>query len=249
MNAAGGALLTLETSGDVCSIAITEGEALQAELIFRHGMHLSERLMGHIREVLAAASTGFETVDAFAVGIGPGSFTGTRIGVMTMKMLAAATEKPLYGVNGLEALAAAYAALRDTVLAPLIPCRPGVVYSAAYAVEGSESATLVAPAASPLAELAAALQALEPRRILLCGPSVRPYGEELSGLLRAGGWEVWLGAEEWPRASVIGKLAAGRHRLRNGDPLELLPLYLSPPPITLPKTPFPGLTSSRPSPS
>ena len=104
--APGEALLAVETSGDVCSVAALRGQALMAEHRFRHGMHLSEHLIGHIDAVLREAGMTLADVRAFAVGIGPGSFTGTRIAVMTMKTLAFVTGQPIFGVSGLDALAA-----------------------------------------------------------------------------------------------------------------------------------------------
>src|SRR5579884_2574327 len=98
-------MLAIETSGDTCSVAVAEDGEVVAQLEFQHRFHLSERLMSHIQTLLAAADTSLEQIDAFAVGTGPGSFTGGRIGVMTAKTLAAATGKPLYGVNALEAMA------------------------------------------------------------------------------------------------------------------------------------------------
>ena len=96
-------MLAMDTSGDVCSVAALRNGQFVVEHAFRHGMHLSERLFGHIEGVLKEADAVLDDVTAFAIGVGPGSFTGTRIGVMTLKTLAVVQNKPLYGVNSLEA--------------------------------------------------------------------------------------------------------------------------------------------------
>ena len=87
--------LAMDTSGDVCSIAVLRGGKLISEHIFRHGMHLSERLLEHVEAVLADADAKPAEVDLFGVGLGPGSFTGTRIGVMTLKTFAFMLERPI----------------------------------------------------------------------------------------------------------------------------------------------------------
>src|ERR1051326_1892282 len=120
-------LLAMETSVDVCGAAVFRNGLLAAEHTFRHGMHLSERLMAHLDAVLKEADATLEQVEAFAVGIGPGSFTGTRIGVMTMKTLASVRERPLVGISGLAALAHEYTGLHGVAVTSLIPCRAGVV--------------------------------------------------------------------------------------------------------------------------
>src|SRR5258706_13247436 len=108
-------LLAMETSVDVCSVAVLRDGQFIAEHTFRHGMHLSERLMAHLDTVLGDADTTLEQIEAFAVGIGPGSFTGTRIGVMTLKTLALVQKKPMVGISGLDALAMEYAGLQAAV--------------------------------------------------------------------------------------------------------------------------------------
>ncbi|HZO90949.1 MAG TPA: tRNA (adenosine(37)-N6)-threonylcarbamoyltransferase complex dimerization subunit type 1 TsaB [Chthonomonadaceae bacterium] len=233
-----GLLLALETSGDVCGVAVQRGRQFLSEHRFRHGMHLSERLMGHIDAVLADAEATLDDVTAFAVGIGPGSFTGTRIGVMTAKTFAAVTGQPIVGVVGLAALAAEYAGLRDTLVTPILPCRAGVVYAGLFVVEGETPAPLMGPAALPLADLLVRIGAHAPRHLVFCGPAVPRYAAELRTGLQGHALTVSFGKASDPRAALIAHLAY--QRLESGaapdDPMTLVPLYISPPPITLPKT-------------
>ena len=109
-------VLAIETSGDICGVAVLRNGELIAEHTFRHGMHLSERLIGHIDGVLEESSASLEALDIIAVGIGPGSFTGTRVGVMTAKTLASLRKVALYGINAMEAHAFEYAGLADTAV-------------------------------------------------------------------------------------------------------------------------------------
>lgn len=228
-----GLLLALETSGDVCGVAVLRTGLFIAERTFRHGMHLSERLMGHIDGVLTDASASIADVDVFAVGLGPGSFTGTRIGVMTAKTLAAVLGRPIVGVDGLAALAAAYLGLSESIVVPLLPCRAGVVYTAAFRVDGVAPEMLFGAEALTPADLIARLEEIGATRVLFCGPAGARYRVELE----AAPFGVAFGAALFARASAVGGLAAAR--LASGqasdDAVALVPVYVSPPPITLPK--------------
>lgn len=240
-------ILALETSLDVCSVAVTRGKMLWTEHTFRHGMHLSERLMSHVDSALADADVRLPDVELFAVGIGPGSFTGTRIGVMTAKTLASVQQKPMVGINGLAALAAQYRGLPETLIVPMLPCRAGVVYTGVYNVAPETPHALAAPEALTLSDLVALLLDLEPKRALLCGSVAARHAHDLAEALREAEIAISVGDAQFPRAEHVARLAA--HHVASGeppdDPVALLPLYISPPPITLPK----GVTPPHPSPS
>ena len=105
------------------------------------------RLLGAAEEALAAAGIGWEDVDRLAVGIGPGSFTGLRIGIATARALAQARGLPAVGVSTLEALA------RGAEGAPLIlaaiDARRGEVFAAAW--QGGQTPLRVVEALRPAA--------------------------------------------------------------------------------------------------
>ncbi|MCW3100381.1 MAG: universal bacterial protein YeaZ [Chthonomonadaceae bacterium] len=233
--------VAIETSGDLCGVALLRDGVLAVEQTFRHHMHLSEGLLDTLQTVLRAAGLSLADVTGLAVGIGPGSFTGTRIGVMTAKTLAAVREIPLYGVIGLEALAWAYRGLREVRVVPMLPCRTGVVFTARYDVSGPHPVAETDPDALALDALAEQLIASSNSRVLLCGAAVPRYGESLRTLLEERDISVSLGDERLPRAALIGMLAY--QRVAGGvpadAPFDLVPLYISPPPITMPKIPIP----------
>lgn len=230
-------MLALDTSGDVCSIATLREGALVAEHTFRHGMHLSERLMRHLDGVLQEADTTLESVDAFAVGIGPGSFTGTRIGVMTLKTFAFLSGAPLYGIDSLEGMAQVYAGLLETVVIPMLPCRSGVVYAGMYAVSSGTPRALEEPGAFTLLELAHAAAPHLRGGALVCGPASVRYAAEVRTALQEVAASVAFGQAMFPRAADLGMLACRRRTAGSpaDDALALVPRYISPPPITMPK--------------
>ncbi|MBM3168668.1 MAG: tRNA (adenosine(37)-N6)-threonylcarbamoyltransferase complex dimerization subunit type 1 TsaB [Bacteroidetes bacterium] len=98
-------IISIETSTEVCSVALHEqGQLVALSEIKRQGAH-AEELMGLLEEVVLAGGITFSGIDALAVSQGPGSYTGLRIGVSTAKGLAYGLGKPLIGINTLEAIA------------------------------------------------------------------------------------------------------------------------------------------------
>ncbi|MGD9326825.1 MAG: tRNA (adenosine(37)-N6)-threonylcarbamoyltransferase complex dimerization subunit type 1 TsaB, partial [Desulfobacterales bacterium] len=98
-------ILALDTATQSCSVAIIDGEQLLAELTRANVKTHSRHLMDLIETVCLAADLSVRDMDGFAVTIGPGSFTGLRIGISTIKGLAFSLSKPVAGVSSLEALA------------------------------------------------------------------------------------------------------------------------------------------------
>jgi tRNA threonylcarbamoyl adenosine modification protein YeaZ len=98
-----------DTSAMTGALVAMEGDATQLHLITELFLHVdlshSERLLWGIHQVLEAARWTLKEVDFFGVGVGPGSFTGLRVGLTTARTLAGALKKPLIGVSSLAALA------------------------------------------------------------------------------------------------------------------------------------------------
>jgi tRNA threonylcarbamoyladenosine biosynthesis protein TsaB len=98
-------ILALDTATNSCSVAATDEGKLAAELTISKNQTHSKHLMELIHSVLEIAGFGVGDLDGLAVTVGPGSFTGLRIGISTIKGLAHALDKPVVGVSTLEALA------------------------------------------------------------------------------------------------------------------------------------------------
>jgi tRNA threonylcarbamoyladenosine biosynthesis protein TsaB len=230
-------VVAMDTSGDVCSVAVAQGGSLVSEHIFRHGMHLSERLLDHVTAVLSDANLAPSGVDLFAVGLGPGSFTGTRIGVMTMKTFASLLNIPIYGIDSMAAMARAYNGIRETLVAPMHPCRAGTVYTGLYDVSSGEPEAIRASDALTIAELAAAALSYPFESLLFCGTASLKYRAELETALGDGVRRAIFGDVMFPRASDIAAMASTKRRqgVEPDDALALVPHYVSPPPITMPK--------------
>ena len=97
-------ILSVETSGTVCAVALTEDNNLIKEEILEDGNTHSVKLMPLIDKLLNETNTNIKDIDLFACDIGPGSFTGIRIGVSTLKAFIDVTNKRAIGVTSLEIL-------------------------------------------------------------------------------------------------------------------------------------------------
>ncbi|MDH3881350.1 MAG: tRNA (adenosine(37)-N6)-threonylcarbamoyltransferase complex dimerization subunit type 1 TsaB [Desulfobacteraceae bacterium] len=120
-------ILAVDTATTSCSVAIVDKTSLLSEFTIDREETHSKHLMDMIKAVLRMAGLNFSDLDGFAVTRGPGSFTGLRIGLSTIKGLAVASEKPVVGVSSLEALAFQVSYSRD-LICPILDARKGEVY-------------------------------------------------------------------------------------------------------------------------
>ena len=128
-------ILALESSAVSASVALVEDERLIAQSFQNCGLTHSRTLLPMAENLLASCDVPLAAVDAFAVAHGPGSFTGVRIGVATVKGLALGTDKPCIGVSTLEAMAWGARALGGA-LCCVMDARAGQVYNALFRIEG-----------------------------------------------------------------------------------------------------------------
>ena len=98
-------LLTIDTSTTTCSVALTIGERLVSESLINLGKTHASQLLRMADAALGEAGLAVKDLDGIGVALGPGSFTGLRVGLATVKGLAFAGEKPVYGFSSLAMLA------------------------------------------------------------------------------------------------------------------------------------------------
>ena len=217
--------LGIETSGDVASLALVADGDAELEVRFPAARQLCETLAARIRRLLDEVGG---RPNAIAVGLGPGSFTGLRIGVATAKALAHAWGLPLVGVCSLEAAAAPIVALGRRCAA-VAYARRGWVYVAAYepAEMGEAPRVAIQPQVVPADQAGLAIAELAERgQIVLCGPGAvtaavarRIGGEALKAVSVIGEWyasAVWV--------AKIGADRLGDDARRNA--FALRPMYL-----------------------
>lgn len=134
-------ILALETATTACSTALCAADgSVAAERVALAGPAHSQLLLPFVREVLDEAGAGWDDVATVAAGLGPGAFTGLRIGIATARALAQAGDTQLAGVPTLAALALALAAAPEAAggraLVPLVDGRRREVFAAVFARDG-----------------------------------------------------------------------------------------------------------------
>jgi len=122
-------ILSLETSTDVCSVALHDSDNLLAEAVLREPQAHASRLAPLIEQVAATSGVDFNDLDGIAVTSGPGSYTGLRIGTSTAKGLCYGLDIPLVTVGTLELMAFQVAGINSgALLCPMIDARRMEVY-------------------------------------------------------------------------------------------------------------------------
>lgn len=140
-------LLILDTSTSVFSVAICAGDQLLGEASGGAGKETAARLVPAVQQLFTDCGLTPAELDGYAVTIGPGAFTGLRVGLAFIKGLAYATGRPVVGLSSLELLAM-NAAKSSIPVCPLFDARKSEVYGGLYRF-GSEPATLIADMVSP----------------------------------------------------------------------------------------------------
>ncbi len=228
-------VLALDTSTFIGTVAVLRDGQLLAELSASVRASHGETLLPHVDRVLALSGVRLAELDLLAVGIGPGSFTGVRIGVATAKGLALAEQKPLVGVTSLRALARGMSH-GPGLSVPVLDAHKGEVYCAAYGRdESGELIEVGAPFHAAPAQAARHLRALAPSAPLwLTGDGLDRYGEAFLAPLGEGVQRAPR-FQDVPRAACVAYEGARRFE-REGAPelASLEPLYLRPSDAKLP---------------
>mgnify|MGYP001814960223 CR=1 FL=1 len=214
----GGLLLAVETATPLTTVALLDGDSLVCELEGERGKPTAEVLLPAIDMLFRKSGTALADVEAFGVSIGPGSFTGLRIGLATVKGLAFGSPRLAVGVPTLAALAQGAPAGEGPVVA-MLDARRDEVYAACYSGPGFDE-DLVASSVYRADELTTLL----PPICRLVGEGAGILGERLVAGL---GPAVGVFPDIEPSATHVGRLAAAALSRGEGeDPAGLVPRYL-----------------------
>lgn len=220
----------MDTSLGLCAAAVGDGARIVARSEAMTRGH-QEALAPLVQGVMRDAGLSFEDLDGVGVTVGPGSFTGLRVGLAFAQGLGAALGRPVAGLSTLDALAASVAP-DGRPLAAVIDARRGQVYARLFDAEG---APLDEAEATPLTDLAARLsRAGQGGRLV--GTGAHPAGDA------APGWE----AVDLAGPTAQALIALTRAAVSSGSADAPRPQYLrapdATPPTRLPGQPRPGRT-------
>ncbi len=221
-------ILAVDTSSQACGVALAEDGLLKYEYTADHGKTHAVRLSGMIDAVFADTGIKAVDIDAFAVTAGPGSFTGLRIGISTVKGLAFAAGRPVVPVSTLDVLANQCPGV-DMPICPFIDARKKEVYTALYRHRRDGIETLVSPVAARPADFLSEIGRFgfgAGARIYFLGSGTTLYADLIA---RAFGDNAVLAPPECSliRASTLARMAFDRYREAGGiTPHALVPYYI-----------------------
>ncbi len=218
-------VLGIDTSTKVATIAIIDEEELIGEYSLSKDMSHSEKLMPMVKEVLENIDLKIGDIDLYTVGLGPGSFTGLRIGAATIKSFAHLFNKPIIGVSTLESLAYNLYLSKATIM-PMLDARRDRVYTALYTFQGSDIREIEASQILEIKDIGEKLKEYE--NIIVNGPGSSVYREEIKKAL---GDKVQFASsgQNISRAVSICELALEKYRKgQRDDFFTLTPDYIRP---------------------
>ncbi|SJZ34348.1 tRNA (adenosine(37)-N6)-threonylcarbamoyltransferase complex dimerization subunit type 1 TsaB [Selenihalanaerobacter shriftii] len=220
-------ILALDSSTSVGAISIHNDEGLVAEYNLNLAKTHSQRLMPQIISLMDDVGVTVDDLDGIVVGIGPGSFTGIRIGLATAKSLAQSLEIPIISLSTLDILANELVYI-DEYICPIIDARRNRVYTALYHEVDKLGLKKKASKDQMLEvkELAKIILQELSNKVIFIGPATKVYQETIEEIL--GEQAIFIPNHyDLPRGAVLGRI--GSLKLKAGSQHELMdisPNYL-----------------------
>ncbi len=217
--------LAMECATKTIGLALLNEEDVCAEIYLNLGRHHAEVLLPALEQLFLLARRTPEEVDLLACTVGPGSFTGLRIGVSTVKGLALGMARPVVGVSTLEALAMNVIPCRK-LICPMLDARKNQVYTGLYRMgpDGLPKATIP----EKLVDVGKFLDDLDQGEVVFLGDGAVRHEKFIGETLKDRA--VFCGrSQQKIFASTVGLI--GLHRYRNGEVLDtrtFVPSYLRP---------------------
>lgn len=212
-------IFAMDTSTLTASVAVLDEDKLLGEYTVSEKLTHSQTIMPMADSLLSSLGSSLKDMDAFAVCLGPGSFTGLRIGMATVKSFSQVLNKPVIGVSSLDAAAYNFCYAEDVIICPMIDARRNEVYTSFY----KNGEKLIDDKAIHIDEL---LQELGGKKVIFCGDASKVHEDRIKSRT----------CEEWkiapchlmlPKASSVAYSALKRAKKGDfDDAYTLNPVYL-----------------------
>lgn len=214
-------ILAVDTSSNAAAAAVIEDGLLTGEYILNHKKTHSQKIMVMIERLMDDLELEVSDIDVFAAAKGPGSFTGLRIGIATVKALAHSVNKPVVGVDTLEGLA--YNLVSEKTIAVVMDARRGFVFNAAYKRENGVFKCVKEPNVCNIKECALNFKDTD---VIFTGDGVNSYENDIKEAL---GKSVEFAPPQLRMTHASSVAYAAYNMAKNGKTMhysELAPQYL-----------------------
>lgn len=214
-------ILSLDTTTSFGSVALLRGTELLSEINMKSPLTHSESLLPAIHFLLKSKRLNIKDVDGYALSVGPGSFTGIRIGLSTVKSFSWASGKPIAPVSTLEALALKLGDSHRRLMAPLLDAKKGEIYGSLFESRGKKLKEVVPQGAYSPDRFFSLLPAH--RIIHFIGSGVEAYKDKIFHYFKD---KARISSRSHFIAYEIGLLGYGIFKKGEGkDFLKIEPLY------------------------
>ena len=208
----------MDTSSVNATVAVCDENRILGEYTVSNERAHSQIIMPMLESLLNHCSLTIKDIDVFAVALGPGSFTGLRIGISAMKTLAQSLSKPIIGVSSLDEVASSFFGT-DKIICPIFDARRNEVYNALY-LNGNK---FVSERVVDFDEL---LIELSQKQVIFAGDAIIKYRDKILSFNNPN-WLIAPGSLSMQRASALASVALARALDSDFDNLyDLSPIYL-----------------------
>jgi tRNA threonylcarbamoyladenosine biosynthesis protein TsaB len=217
-------ILAIDTSTRTAGVSLLKNDEILSEVFINLGINHSIVLLPALHDLCKFSRIELSSVDLFVCTIGPGSFTGLRVGASTIKGLALATGRPVVGVSTLEALA--FNIIDSKMLiCPMLDAKKNQVYTALY--RAGHDNVLEKRENERVTDIEEFLESIDEETIFVGDGSIK--NAELIGDILPGRSCFASACNQYVRAAAVGLL--GKRKYYEGDILDLItftPIYLRP---------------------
>lgn len=213
-------ILAMDTSSVNATVAVGDENKILGEYTVAGERAHSQIIMPMLEELLSRCGISLKDIDAFVVALGPGSFTGLRIGIAAMKTLASTLDKKIIGVSSLDEVAANFT-ISDKYICPIFDARRSDVYNAVY--KNNEKIT-----PDRICHIDTVLKEMADKEVIFAGDAVGKYKEKILGASNPN-WQI--APLHLSTQSASSLIYAAQKRIENeayDDADNLLPIYIRP---------------------
>ena len=218
-------ILSIDTASDICGVSILEDNNLICNLDNNTGRTHSENLMPMINSAFSDTNFSLNNIDLIVCDKGPGSFTGIRIGVATVKAFNDSLDIPCIGISSLESLAynVKYDIQENDFICSIIDCKNDNCYYAVYQLQNNQIIEIIEPKADTIEIFKTISSDFQNKNIAFVGDGSLIYKDYLTSIFKNCNFSNKNELNSYSLA------LAGLHKFKNNQLCDVLPLYLRKP--------------------